>query len=120
MGGKFLFSASCGFDSHLPRMICDWRFISVSNAKPASRVQTSKRSPSVEHPYGYENMRYVSSLVSGVGIFCLGAGISCWHGLQSAMVPHALDADFSLAYLTLALSAVIDFIVLMKVKLRFQ
>jgi len=77
-------------------------------------VQTSKRSPSVEHPYGYENMRYVTSLVSGVGIFCLGAGISCWHGLQSAMVPHELDADFSLAYLTLALSAGIDFVVLMK------
>ncbi|CAB3236169.1 unnamed protein product [Arctia plantaginis] len=32
------------------------------------------------HPYGYTNMRYVSSLISGVGIFCVGSGLSFYHG----------------------------------------
>lgn len=34
-----------------------------------------------DHPYGYSNMRYVASLVSGVGIFCVGAGLSVYHGI---------------------------------------
>ncbi|OWR53144.1 Zinc transporter 9 [Danaus plexippus plexippus] len=33
-----------------------------------------------DHPYGYTNMRYVSSLISGVGIFCVGCGLSFYHG----------------------------------------
>ena len=77
-------------------------------------VHSSQKSPSVEHPYGYENMRYITSLVSGVGIFCLGAGVSFWHGVQCALIPHALAGDFTMAYFTLFGSAVIDGIVLMK------
>jgi len=57
----------------------------------------------------------VTSLVSGVGIFCLGAGVSFWHGVQCAIIPHALVADLTLAYATLAFSAIIDSIVLIKV-----
>ena len=36
----------------------------------------SGKQPDLEHPYGYVNMRYVSCLISGVGIFCVGAGLS--------------------------------------------
>ena len=41
----------------------------------------SKRAPNVEHPYGYKSMKHITSLISGVGIFCLGAGVSIWHGI---------------------------------------
>lgn len=34
------------------------------------------------HPYGYTNMRYVASLISGVGIFFFGTGLSLYHGIQ--------------------------------------
>jgi len=78
-------------------------------------VHTARKQPSVDHPYGYENMRYVTSLVSGVGIFCLGAGVSVWHGATSAVFPHELiGSELQMAYLVLAGSALIDSIVLMK------
>ena len=54
-------------------------------------ISAAKRPPSVEHPYGHQNMKYVTSLVSGVGIFCLGAGVSIWHGLSCLYAPHAFD-----------------------------
>ena len=35
--------------------------------------------------YGYSNFRYVSSLISGVGIFCVGAGFAWYHGIAGVM-----------------------------------
>ena len=89
------------------------KFIHVEYYKVSHSI--AKSPPSVDHPYGYENMRYVTSLVSGVGIFCMGAGVSCWHGVQSALVPHSLADNIVLAYGTLAMAAAIDAIVLAKV-----
>lgn len=40
-----------------------------------------------DHPYGYTNMKYVSSLISGVGIFCVGTGLSFYHGIVGLMTP---------------------------------
>ncbi|GAB6027298.1 hypothetical protein CHUAL_001581 [Chamberlinius hualienensis] len=37
------------------------------------------------HPYGYTNMRYVASLISGVGIFFFGTGLSLYHGIQGLL-----------------------------------
>lgn len=48
----------------------------------------------VEHPYGYSNMRYVASLISGVGIFCVGTGLSFYHGVQGLIDPAPLDDFF--------------------------
>lgn len=47
-----------------------------------------------DHPYGYSNMRYVSSLISGVGIFCMGTGLSFYHGIVGLMDPQPLDDLF--------------------------
>lgn len=38
------------------------------------------------HPYGYTNMRYVASLISGVGIFCFGTGLSLYHGISGLLL----------------------------------
>lgn len=48
-------------------------------------IQKSKKNPSRDHPYGYSNMQYVSSLISGVGIFCMGAGLSVYHGITGLL-----------------------------------
>ncbi|CAD7012214.1 unnamed protein product [Ceratitis capitata] len=47
-----------------------------------------------DHPYGYTNMKYVSSLISGVGIFCVGAGLSVYHGITGLMHPEPVENFF--------------------------
>lgn len=39
-------------------------------------------------------MRYVSSLISGVGIFCVGAGLSFYHGFVGLTDPTPLKSFF--------------------------
>ncbi|KAJ8954820.1 hypothetical protein NQ314_007011 [Rhamnusium bicolor] len=46
------------------------------------------------HPYGYSNMKYVASLISGVGIFCVGTGLSVYHGLEGLFNPVPLQDFF--------------------------
>lgn len=57
------------------------------------------------HPYGYTNMKYVASLISGVGIFCVGAGLSVYHGIQGLLHPQPIE-PFFWAYCILAGSLV--------------
>ncbi|XP_053669465.1 zinc transporter 9 [Anopheles marshallii] len=58
-----------------------------------------------DHPYGYSNMKYVSSLISGVGIFCVGTGLSFYHGIMGLVDPHPID-DFFWAFFILGGSLV--------------
>lgn len=37
-------------------------------------------------------MRYVASLVSGVGIFFLGAGLSFYHGIMGILTPESMES----------------------------
>lgn len=39
-------------------------------------------------------MKYVSSLISGVGIFCVGTGLSIYHGIHGLLFPAPLDSLF--------------------------
>ncbi|CAH1960970.1 unnamed protein product [Acanthoscelides obtectus] len=57
------------------------------------------------HPYGYSNMKYVASLISGVGIFCVGTGLSFYHGIVGIMNPEPLQ-DLFWAYFILGGSLV--------------
>lgn len=50
-------------------------------------IHKSKQSADVVHPYGYTTMRYVSSLISGAMIFCVGAGLSIQHGISGLLGP---------------------------------
>lgn len=47
-----------------------------------------------DHPYGYTNMKYVSSLISGVGIFCVGTGLSFYHGIVGLLHPEPIHDFF--------------------------
>ncbi|XP_071499958.1 proton-coupled zinc antiporter SLC30A9, mitochondrial-like [Diadema antillarum] len=53
-------------------------------------IRQSIKKPSRDHPYGYSNLRYVSSLISGVGVFCVGAGLSFYHGITGLMHPEPI------------------------------
>nr|CAH7745851.1 unnamed protein product [Callosobruchus chinensis] len=50
-------------------------------------------------------MKYVASLISGVGIFCVGTGLSFYHGILGVMNPEPMQ-DFFWAYFILGGSLV--------------
>ncbi|XP_066592017.1 proton-coupled zinc antiporter SLC30A9, mitochondrial [Prorops nasuta] len=68
-------------------------------------IYKSVQNPNPDHPYGYTNMKYVSSLISGVGIFCVGTGLSVYHGVHGLLFPEPVDS-FYWAYFILGGSLV--------------
>jgi len=54
-------------------------------------IHKSNSIPTKDHPYGYSNIQYVTALISGVGIFCLGAGLSVYHGITGLISPHGME-----------------------------
>lgn len=50
-------------------------------------IHKSNQQADLIHPYGYTTMRYVSSLISGAMIFCVGAGLSFQHGISALLEP---------------------------------
>lgn len=63
-------------------------------------IHKSTQTADSDHPYGYANMQYVSSLISGVGIFCVGAGLSFYHGIHGLMHPEPIQ-DYTWAFVCL-------------------
>ncbi|XP_011503548.1 PREDICTED: zinc transporter 9 [Ceratosolen solmsi marchali] len=57
-------------------------------------IYKSVQNPDSDHPYGYTNMKYVSSLISGVGIFCVGTGLSIYHGIHGILYPNSVESFF--------------------------
>lgn len=48
----------------------------------------------VFNSYGYSNMTYISSLISGVGIFCFGTGLAWYHGVSVLLHPQEMESAF--------------------------
>lgn len=57
-------------------------------------IHKSTQIADIDHPYGYSNMMYVSSLISGVAIFCMGAGLSIYHGVDGLLHPKPVEDYF--------------------------
>ena len=74
-------------------------------------IRKSVKSADSKHPYGYSNMPYVSALISGVGIFCMGAGLSVYHGITGLVEPHPIES-LPLAFGILAASFVSESVTL--------
>ncbi|GIY11571.1 zinc transporter 9 [Caerostris darwini] len=68
-------------------------------------IKKSLQTPTQYHPYGYHNMRYVASLISGVGIFFLGTGLSIYHGINGILNPESMESLYW-AYIVLGGSLV--------------
>ncbi|MEC9093425.1 MAG: cation diffusion facilitator family transporter [Planctomycetota bacterium] len=54
-------------------------------------IVRSDRNPDDAADYGYRAERYVWALISAVGIFFLGCGVTVYHGISSLFHPHELD-----------------------------
>ncbi len=51
-------------------------------------IEKSKRDPDEDFEYGYGQERFVWALMSAVGIFFLGCGVTMYHGVNSLLNPH--------------------------------
>uniref|UniRef100_A0A2P2ILP6 Cation efflux protein transmembrane domain-containing protein n=1 Tax=Rhizophora mucronata TaxID=61149 RepID=A0A2P2ILP6_RHIMU len=60
----------------------------ANQALLAYGLSSSRRAPDALHPYGYSKERFVWSLISAVGIFCLGSGATIVNGIQNLWVSH--------------------------------
>ncbi|KAH7731783.1 Protein Y71H2AM.9 [Aphelenchoides avenae] len=66
-------------------------------------IRFSTRNPDPNFPYGFGNMRYVTSLISGCGILAFGCGLSMYHGISGLLHPTPLE-PLTYAYYALAVS----------------
>ena len=54
-------------------------------------IRRSSRVADIRFPFGYGAERAVWALMSAVGIFFLGCGVTVYHGVQSLLHPHELE-----------------------------
>ena len=70
-------------------------------------IVRSHRAADRRYPFGYGAERAVWALMSAVGIFFLGAGVTVYHGVHNLLHPHALE-ELGWAVVVLAASFVIE------------
>ena len=70
-------------------------------------IARSKQESDETHPYGYGRDRFVWSMISGVGIFFLGAGASVWHGIHGLFHPGHVES-YSIALGVLGVSFALE------------
>ena len=59
-------------------------------------ILRSQRSATDLHPYGFLKEKFLWALVSAVGIFCLGAGVTVAHGVMALNSPVAAMHDLTM------------------------
>lgn len=92
--GAYLHTGSASMLSEAVHSLADF----ANQCLLAFGILQSIKAPSADHPYGWSRARYIYSLISGVGIFFLGSGVSVYHGISDLFSPPVL------ASLPLALS----------------
>ncbi|KAK4267704.1 hypothetical protein QN277_024449 [Acacia crassicarpa] len=80
--GVWLVSSSHVMFAEVVHSIADF----ANQALLAYGLSSSRRAPDAIHPYGYSKERFVWSLISAVGIFCLGSGATVVHGIQNLWI----------------------------------
>ena len=73
-------------------------------------IVRSTRDADDTYAYGYQSERYVWALISAVGIFFLGCGVTMYHGIQTLMHPHEMK-DLSWAIGVLIFSFILEGVV---------
>ena len=59
-------------------------------------IAKSEAEPTPEHPYGFSRERFVWALISAVGLFFLGCGVTVYHGVTTLLEPaHGDEAHLS-------------------------
>uniref|UniRef100_A0A1A9WIH0 Proton-coupled zinc antiporter SLC30A9, mitochondrial n=1 Tax=Glossina brevipalpis TaxID=37001 RepID=A0A1A9WIH0_9MUSC len=85
--GGWLYSGSHSMFAEAVHSLAD----TINQLILAYGIHKSTQMADPDHPYGYTNMKYVSSLISGVGIFCVGTGLSVYHGITGLMNPEPME-----------------------------
>ena len=70
-------------------------------------MRRSLRPPDSRFQYGYGADRYVFALMSAMGIFILGCGVTVYHGIHSLMHPPTITSSW-ITYAVLGAAIVID------------
>lgn len=70
-------------------------------------IKRSERPASPMFHYGFGGERFLFALFSAIGIFVLGAGVTIYHGIHSALHPPELTIGYS-SYVVLAIAFVVD------------
>ena len=71
-------------------------------------LRQAKKAPDEKHPFGYGQAAFFWALVSAIGIFFMGCGVTVYHGISTLVhPPEQLEVGW-LTWGTLALSFVID------------
>lgn len=76
-------------------------------------IKRSEKAPDAMFTYGYGGERFLFALLSAVGIFVLGCGVTVYHGISSLLHPHPLDIRWWL-FVILGISFVMNGYVLFK------
>ena len=74
-------------------------------------IKSSERPADAMFPYGYGRDRYFFSLMSAVGVFVLGCGITLYHGVHMLLEP-TLVTDITIPIAVLCVSFLVDGLVL--------
>ena len=74
-------------------------------------ISRSEQAPDEDHPYGYGRDTFVFAMISAVGIFWFGCGVTLYHGITSLMHPHPVQ-ELSIAIGILVVSGVIESVTL--------
>ncbi|KAJ7379538.1 hypothetical protein OS493_015330 [Desmophyllum pertusum] len=101
--GAYLYTGSATMLSESIHSLADM----LNQCLLAVGILQSIKKPSPDHPYGWSRARYVYSLISGVGIFFLGAGVTVYHGVTGLFNPAPLE-NLAMAYTILAGSFLVE------------
>ena len=70
-------------------------------------IRHSEKEADADHPYGYGRAQFSWALISAVGIFFLGCGVTMMHGIHSLLHPEPPE-DLTVAFIILAVAFVIE------------
>lgn len=71
-------------------------------------LRQAQRAPDVKHPYGYGQASFFWALVSALGIFFLGCGVTVAHGIESIAHPPEHLETGTLTWVVLGISFLLD------------
>lgn len=71
-------------------------------------IQRADKKADGQYAYGYAREVYIWALISAVGIFFLGCGVTVYHGIQSLLHPPEQLTDLTFALVVLLVSLLIE------------
>ena len=105
----FLFSGSGAMLSESVHSLAD----TANQALLYIGIRKSERPANAMFHYGFGGERFFYALMSAVGIFVLGCGISAYHGIHTLLHPPELSVGWS-TWVVLAIALVVDGVVMGK------